>query len=78
MPLNKADVILEYLSFDYDDDGNVVDVRLTINYSVVDEDTGKNEGRLRKTESIWDKLNAQQKQQLGIVGRRLNVLAGQL
>lgn len=56
MALIKTDHRLEQVMFTFDEIGDVVDVRIMVNYSVEDDVTGEQEARVRKTVSVFDSL----------------------
>ena len=79
MTLSKADHKLEEARFIFDDAGEVVDVQITVNYSVVDDATGEVESRVRKTVSVLGKLApAVSRASANTFGRRLKQLAGRV
>ena len=56
MALIKTDHQLEQVMFTFDGNGDVVDVRIMVNYSVEDDVTGEQEARVRKIVSVFDDL----------------------
>jgi hypothetical protein len=56
MTLIKTDHQLEQVMFTFDGNGDVVDVRMTVSYSVEDDVTSEQETRVRKVVSVFDSL----------------------
>lgn len=56
MALIKTDHQLELATFVFDGSGEVVDIKIQVNYAVQDDVTGAEETRVRKTASVWDAL----------------------
>ena len=56
MALVKTDHQLEFATFTFDPSGDVVDVQIHVSYSIVDDTTGEEQSRVRRSISIWDQL----------------------
>ena len=76
MALIKTDHQLEQVMFTFDGNGDVVDVRITVSYSVEDDVTGEQEARVRKVVSVFDRLPPGINQATAnIFGKRVRELA---
>lgn len=56
MALIKTDHQLEHVLFTFDANGDVVDVKIQVNYAVQDNVTGEQETRIRKIASVFSSL----------------------
>ena len=76
--LIKTDHRLEQAAFTFDQNGEVAAVTVTVNFAIRDDQTGKDETRVRKTADVWDQLTASQKTSAAAVGKRLRQMAQSL
>lgn len=78
MALIKADHILENVQFTFDAAGNVIDVLIQVTYVVLDDVTGVEETRVRKTVSVLSSLPPEiSRIASNTFGRRVTELAKQ-
>ena len=75
MALVKQDHNLEKATFVFDQDGEVTDLVLTVNFQIFDNVENEELTRVRKENTIWDSLTANQKSQANSIGKKLNTLA---
>ena len=76
MALIKADHQLEQVMFTFDENGDVADIKIQVNYAVVDDVTGEQETRVRKTVSVKESLSpAISSSAANDFGRKLRSLA---
>ena len=73
MAITKGDVRLEGTFFVFDEAGEVVGLRLDVNFAYLED--GQEGVRKRKPVEVWDSLTSQQQQQANTVGKKLLVLA---
>tara|TARA_Y100000310_G_scaffold85278_1_gene82136 strand:+ start:216 stop:455 length:240 start_codon:yes stop_codon:yes gene_type:complete len=76
MALVKTDHQLEQAVFTFDENGDVADIKIQVNCAVVDDVTGEQETRVRKTVSVKESLSpAISSSAANAFGRRLKSLA---
>jgi hypothetical protein len=75
MALIKTDHRLEQVLFTFNANGDVVDVKIQVNFVVRDDVTGLEETRVRKEASIWSLLTPVQQGAVNTFGRRAKDLA---
>ncbi len=75
MGLIKGNHHLEIVTFQFDGAGEVEGVTVTVNYAVLDDVSGAEETRVRKSSDIWDQLTTGKKTQAKQLGKRLAEIA---
>ncbi len=74
MAIVKRDFRTGAAEFIYDDAGDVVDLKLTVNYEIFDNTKNESITRVTETESVWLKLNNGERTSLNQHGKKLKTL----
>ena len=59
MSIIKKNHIVEQVRFSFDENGDINDVQIQVNYCLADSITDEEETRVRKTVSLFDKFESQ-------------------
>jgi len=76
MAITKTDVQLEQIGFSFDDEDNVIDMVVQMNFALNEDD--EQITRVRKTKSIWDKLTPTERTKANQIAQRVKTLIVQM